>query len=220
MTDYLITVVVGYVLGSLPFGIVAGWAFKRIDVRDFGSGRSGMTNVLRSVGVSAAVLVLLLDMGKAVLAVVIARVVSDQPGTEAGAAIAAVVGHNWPVFIGFRGGRGTATGWGSLAILSPWAGLAATLIGPPVAAATRYVSLGSILGASVGAVTLIVLSAVGQAPLEYIWFSAIAGPLIVVRHRDNIRRLLSGQERKVGESADTVGDGRESGKGMQWPRSA
>jgi glycerol-3-phosphate acyltransferase PlsY len=219
--EYLVLVPVGYVLGSVPFGLVAGRAFKRIDVRDFGSGKTGASNVLRSVGVPAAILVMMVDMGKAILAVVLVRVFSDSHGVEAAAALATLFGHNWPVFVGFRGGRGTASGWGGLLILEPWSGLAALIAVVPVIAITRYMSLGSIVAAIAGATTLIVLAATGHAPLEYIWFGIIGGTLIVGRHHDNIHRLLRGQERKLGQAAEAIQreSKAEKGRGMQWPRS-
>ena len=222
MTDYLILVPIGYLLGSVPFGIIAGWATKRIDVRDFGSGKTGMTNVLRTVGAKAAVLVLLLDMGKAILAVLLARLLSTSESVEAAAALAVLFGHNWPVFIGFRGGRGTAPGWGGLLILSPLSGLVALVVAVPALAITRYMSLVSMLAAVSGCGTLIVLASTGHAPLGYIWFGAIGGSLVVARHHDNIRRLLKGEERKLGQAAEIGSDGTESKrrKGLRWPRSA
>jgi len=220
--EYLVLVPIGYLLGSLPFGLIAGRVFKRIDVREFGSGKTGMTNVMRTVGAPVAMLVMLLDMGKSVLVVVLARVFADSPGVEALAALASVFGHSWPVFIGFRGGRGTAPGWGALLILSPWAGLASTVIAAPGLALTRYVSVGSLLGASSGAVVLVVLSAMGNAPLEYIWFGSIGGVLVVARHKDNIARLLKGEERKIGRTPEATTDQPSTGrhKGLRWPRSA
>lgn len=222
MIDYVILVLTGYALGSVPFGVIVGWAAKRVDVREYGSGNTGTTNVLRTVGRPAAALVLLLDMGKGVLSVVIARVVSDTASVESAAALAALAGHNWPVFLGFRGGRGTATGWGSLLILSPISGLAATVVGTSLIVTTRYASLGSIAAATAGTGTLVGLSLAGQLPLGCVWFAAIGGPLVVLRHRDNIRRLLKGEERKMGQPAQATESGTipHRRKGHQWPRSA
>ena len=221
MIDYLIFVPVGYLLGSLPFGLVSGWLFKGVDVRDYGSGKTGMTNVFRTVGAPAAALVLVLDMGKAVLAVALAKLLSDSHGAEAAAALAALAGHNWPVFTGFRGGRGTAPGYGGLFILSPVSGLVATVVGIPVIAITRYVSMGSLLAATTGVATLIVLAVTGHAPLEYIWFGAVGCALVVARHRDNIQRLVRGEERKLGRPAAALRPRprAERRKGLRWPRS-
>jgi glycerol-3-phosphate acyltransferase PlsY len=194
-----------YLVGSIPFGLLAGKLVAKVDIRDYGSGKIGMTNVLRTAGVTAAAVVLLLDMGKAVSVVVVARLLFDSYGVEAVAALAVIFGHNWPVFIGFRGGRGTASGWGGLLILSPIAGLIATVIGVSLVGLTRYVSLGSIAAAALGSVVLIVLAMVGFEPLAYSWYGIIGGTLIVVRHRDNIQRLLNGTERKIGHKADLAG---------------
>ena len=216
MTDYLILVPLAYLLGSVPFGLIAGRLVAKVDVRDYGSGKIGMTNVLRTSGKTAAAVVLLLDMGKGVFAVVIARLFFDSYGVEAAAALAVLFGHNWPVFIRFRGGRGTASGWGGLLILSPIAGLIATLIGLSLVAFTRYVSLGSIMAASLGSLVLVCLALFGDssigynwygvwAPPVYSWYGLIGGTLIVVRHWDNIRRLLDGTERKIGQDVDLSG---------------
>ncbi len=222
MTDYLIPIAVGYLLGSLPVGLIVGWAFKRVDIRDFGSGRTGMTNVLRTVGVPAAAIVLVLDMGKGAAAILVARLLGDSHGPEVAAALAAMVGHIWPVSIGFKGGRGTAPGWGGLFVLSPLAGLIAAAVSIPVVGATRYVSLGSIVGALAGVSAIVAIAATGHAPSEYIWFGAIAGTLILVQHKDNIRRLLKGEERRLGQSARAPEEPADPArrKGLRWPRSA
>ena len=212
MIAYLVMIPIGYLLGALPFGLMLGKLFKGVDVREYGSGKTGMTNVLRTAGLPAAILALALDMGKAALAVLLARIFFDAPGAEAAAAIAALVGHNWPVFVGFRGGRGTAPGWGALIVLSPLAGLVATLIGLSAVALSRYVSLGSILGTLSGILTLIALAALGLmidgssdafwfAYAEYIWFAVVGAALVIGLHKDNIQRLISGTERKLGQSA-------------------
>ena len=203
MIEYLVMVPIGYLIGSIPFGLLAGKLVAKVDIREFGSGKIGMTNVLRTAGVTAAAVVLLLDMGKAVAAVVIARLLFDSGGAEAAAALAVIFGHNWPVFIGFRGGRGTASGWGGLLILSPIAGVIATVVGVSLVGLTRYVSLGSITAAALGSAMLVVLAIFyDPVPLVYSWYGIIGGTLIVVRHRDNIQRLLNGTERKIGRKAD------------------
>ena len=201
MIDYLVIVLISYLLGSIPFGLIAGKLVKNVDIRSYGSGYTGMTNVLRTVGKPAAALVLILDMGKAVLAVLIARVLYESTGVEVAAALTVLVGHNWPVFIRFRGGRGTASGWGGLLILSPISGLIAALVGVPLIAFTRYVSLGSIAATMLGSLAIIVLATTGHAPQVYAWFGAIGGVLVVARHRDNIQRLIRGTERKLGQRA-------------------
>ena len=202
MTDYLILVPVCYLLGSIPFGLIAGKLYRSIDVRDYGSGSTGMTNVVRTVGVPVGALVLLLDMGKGVGAVALARYALGAPeAAQAAAALSAIAGHNWPVFIGFRGGRGTATGWGSLLMLWPIAGLVATIVGLALIVITRYVSLGSVTATLVGCAVLAVACLAGAAPMGLLWFAAIGCAFVVGRHRGNIERLLKGEERKLGQSA-------------------
>ena len=207
MIPYLIMIPVGYLIGAVPFGYLAGKLFANVDIREYGSGSIGMTNVLRTAGARAAAGVLLLDVGKSVLAVVIARLAFDSRGAEAAAALAVLFGHSWPVFIGFRGGRSTASGWGGLLILSPVAGLIATLIGLSLIALTRYMSVGSIFAASLGSLALVVLALTGivETPLVYSWYGIVGGTLIVLRHKENILRLLNGTERKIGQPVDLAG---------------
>ena len=204
MIDYLLMILMGYLMGSMPTGLVIGWIFRRIDVSTYGSGKTGMTNVLRTAGLPAAALVLFLDMGKAIMAVVIARIVTDSPGVEAASGIFILIGHIWSVFIKFGGGRGTAPGWGALIILSPVAGLVATVSGLFLVWTTRYVSVGSMVGCSLGCITLIILAILGDVPLEYIFYGVVGGSLVVSKHIDNIKRLRKGTERKLGRPADPI----------------
>ena len=221
MIDYLLLVPVGYLLGSVPFGLIAVRVFRGVDVRDYGSGGTGMTNVLRTVSLRVAIPVLILDMGKSVLAVVLARVFSGSYGVEVAVALAAIVGHSWPVFIGFKGGRGTSPGWGGLFILSPPAALIASVIGLSTVAIFRYVSLGSILGAGSGAIALLLLAILGFEPAEYAWYAVIGVPLIFARHKDNIKRLMRGEERKLGHGSGVTrsNENTRRDKGTRWPRS-
>ena len=223
MIEYLVFVPLGYLLGAIPFGYIAGKLFGGVDVRDHGSGSIGMTNVMRTVSRPVAILVLALDMGKAVGAVVLAGMIADAPLVETLTGIAVIAGHSWSVFIGFSGGKGTATGWGALFALSPIAGIVASIIGVGLVALTRYVSLGSMVAATLGSLTLAIFAVVSESvPLEYALYGAVGAPIILFKHRDNIQRLLKGDERKLGQKVDTVPDPTDSqrGKGLRWPRSA
>ena len=223
MIEYLIFVPLGYILGAIPFGLIAGKLFGGVDVRDHGSGSIGMTNVMRTVSPPVAILVLILDMGKAAGAVLLVKFIADAPMVETLTGIAVIAGHSWSVFIGFSGGKGTATGWGALFALSPIAGIVASIIGVGLVALTRYVSLGSIVAATLGSLTLAVLAVVNDSvPLEYALYGAVGAPIILFKHRDNIQRLIKGDERKLGQKVDTIPDttAAERGKGLRWPRSA
>ena len=202
MIGYIVAITIGYALGAVPFGLLIGKVFKGVDIREYGSGKTGTTNVLRTVGVKAGLAVLVLDMGKGAAAVFVARFVFDIPGPEVAAGLATLVGHNWPVSTGFRGGRGTAPGLGTLYVLSPYSGIAATVLGVPVMILSRYVSLGSMTGAATGLVALIILSLLGIHPVEYVAYGVLGGSLVLWRHRDNIVRIIRGQERKIGQPAD------------------
>lgn len=221
MLEYFLLVPGAYLLGSIPFGVLVTRLAKGVDVRQFGSGKTGTTNVLRTAGVRAGILVLLLDVSKAAAAILIARVLYDSPGLEAAVGISALVGHVWPVFIGFRGGRGSAPGLGALVALSPFSGLAAVVVGLPLLATFKYASLTSISGATVGAATLVVLSLVGFHPTIYALYGVVGGLLILVNHHDNIKRLLTGQERKLGQSAEPSEAIEEASKQQEtrWRRS-
>ena len=223
MIEYIVFIPLGYLLGAIPFGYVAGRLFGGVDVRDHGSGSIGMTNVMRTVSPPVAILVLALDMGKAAGAVVLARVIADAPMVETLTGIAVIAGHSWSVFIGFSGGKGTATGWGALFALSPIAGVVASIIGVGLVALTRYVSVGSMVAATLGSVTLAAIAvAYDSVPLEYALYGAVGAPIILFKHRDNIQRLINGDERKLGQKVDTVAGQPDAqrGKGLRWPRSA
>jgi glycerol-3-phosphate acyltransferase PlsY len=203
---YLLLVPAAYLLGAIPSGVIIARLAGGVDVREEGSRSTGMTNVLRTVGVGPAIIVLALDVGKGVLAVLAARLVAHSVGLpqaeqwylEVGCAVAALVGHNWSVYLGFRGGRGIATGLGALSVLSPWTGLGAMAVALPVMAVSRYVSLGSLAGAVFGGGGLVVLSVLHVQPMAYGVYGGIGVAVITFRHRENIRRLLAGTESRLG----------------------
>lgn len=193
-----------YLLGAVPWGLLVGKALKRVDVREYGSGRIGMSNVLRTVGVRGAILVVAGDVGKGALPVLVARLLTnDAPLLEAAVALATLVGHNWSVFIRFHGGRGILTGLGTLFALAPWAGLGAIVTGVGTIGLTRYVSLGSLVGMGTAVGVAIVLSSLEQIPMVYLLYAVAGGGLILFQHRDNVVRLVLGTERRLGQRAET-----------------
>ena len=222
MMEFLGFAVFGYLLGSLPFGVIFGRLFKGVDVRDHGSGSTGMTNVLRTAGIPAAALVLLLDMLKAVLAIVAAKLITGSPGVEVTAGLAAIVGHMWPVFAGFRGGKGVSPGWGGLFPLEPISGIAAGLAGVPILALTRYASLASLVGALSGSAILAAMALLGGTHDVYALYGIVGSVLVVAKHKDNIVRLSRGEERRFGSAPDgSAREGKSSwNRVLKWPRSA
>jgi len=214
IAKFAAVVIMGYLLGSIPFGVLVGRRSARVDVRQYGSGKMGATNVFRAAGKKAAAVVASLDLLKGVLAVVFAGLIVSGDYLVVGgiglgmlvaqvmAALAAIAGHIWPVFLKFRGGRGVAPFFGGLIALCP----AAALFGGEIliigAGLTRYASIGSIAGA-VGTYTILVpLTIMHAFPIEYLAYAFIGTIAIIVMHRDNIARLMSGRERKLGEKVE------------------
>lgn len=193
-----LALVPAYVLGSVQPGLLIVRLTQGRDVRDLGSGKTGMTNVLRAAGKRAAAVVLALDLAKGALPPLLARELSGDPRLEAAAAAAVLLGHVFPAFSGFRGGRGVAPGVGAAAALLPWAGIAGIAAFAPAVLLTRYVSLGSLMGVAAAMGAFIVAAIAFGQPLPHLWFALVCGPLIIAMHRDNIVRLLRGEERRLG----------------------
>jgi glycerol-3-phosphate acyltransferase PlsY len=214
---YVGAAVAGYLLGSIPSGVLAARVFGRTDPRQFGSGKTGATNILRTVGPGAAVTVALTDILKGVAAVLLARYVifPGQVWAETAAGFAALLGHNYSVFIRFKGGRGVATGGGVILAMQPLV-VAVGAVGfiVPVAV-TRYVSLGSMIGSVTCAVTDAVLVATPKSfpfhdSYQHLVFMTVGAAFVVYSHRDNIQRLAEGTERKLGaKSAPESSDSRK-----------
>ena len=200
--QYVAVIALAYLLGSLSWGyMLLRWRLGT-DVREYGSGRTGMSNVLRTGGGKMAAVVFALDVSKGVLAVMMAKEATGASGAEVAAALAALVGHNWPVFLGFRGGRGILTALGGLSMMAPVPAVVATVIWIATALGSRYISLGSIIGVLAGAVSLIALVMLaGWYSQTYMIFAGVAAVMIIWQHRDNIQRLLQGNERRIGAPA-------------------
>jgi glycerol-3-phosphate acyltransferase PlsY len=199
-TPQLIAFAVGsYLFGSLFASLILGRLLKGIDIRNYGSGNAGSTNTLRTLGVKAAVAVFILDMLKGVIPVLLAKAVSDDPRLEVVAALAAIVGHDFPIYFGFRGGRGVATSMGATIAMMPLLGPFLPILGGVILIPTRYVSLMSVLGSVVTAMIIIALAATNRVPDAYAVYAVIAAALIVWLHRGNIGRLRAGTEPKIGQ---------------------
>ena len=183
----------GYVFGSIPCGLWLVLAFHGIDIRKYGSGNIGTTNVFRTVGSKTAAAVLAGDMLKGIMALYIISKFTADPIIVAITALGALLGHNYSLFLGFKGGKGVATGLGLFLYMLPWGAVAAFSVWAIIVLITRYVSLGSIVAAIVAAATGWYL----QYPVPYAVFGTLAGFFVIIRHKDNIKRLIEGTESKI-----------------------
>ncbi|MEO6396880.1 MAG: glycerol-3-phosphate 1-O-acyltransferase PlsY [Tepidiformaceae bacterium] len=205
--QYLANIVFGYLLGSIPFGLLVGYLYLHRDIRDSGSGKTGTTNVLRTAGKTAAALVMIGDISKGALPALVGRFVFHDDGVAAAGAGAAVVGHIWPIFAGFRGGRGVASAFGAVLGLTPLLALFFPLIGAALVIPTRYVSLMSVLGTPLAAGIVVVAAIVGWQPAPFAAEAVFAALLIEYKHLPNIRRLLAGTEPRIGSGGDRPATG-------------
>lgn len=201
--QFIAIILLSYLLGAIPFGIIATKLTRGIDARDYGSGKTGATNVLRSAGGKAGLLTLIPDVGKGTASVLIAWLLLHSHSAQAVAAMAAMVGHNWPIYANFRGGRGVGPYVGGMAAMYwPVALACGPGIGLGVAVLTRYVSLGSICVVLSSFTAMLLMVLVGTQPTEYLIYAGVGGGLILFQHRDNIQRLSAGTERKLGDKAE------------------
>ena len=199
-------VVLAYLLGSLSFAVIVSRAMRLDDPRSYGSGNPGATNVLRSGNKLAAIFTLLLDAIKGVVAVLIARFLAERLGYGGGvvalAGLAAFLGHLYPVFFRFQGGKGVATAAGVLLALNPWVGLASLGTWLAIAIVTRYSSLAALVTALLAPVYFHYLNGDSQIVVAV----AVMSALLIWRHRANITKLLNGTESKLGSKANKPAD--------------
>jgi glycerol-3-phosphate acyltransferase PlsY len=201
--------ILSYALGSVPVGLVVAWLKTGRDLRATGSGKTGATNVMRSAGRKWGFLTLFLDGLKAFIAVMaatllwslstmsIGSLVLDVPVVQSLAGVAAIIGHNHPIFAGFRGGRGVSSFFGSMVYLNWPVALLGIGTLTVVAMVSRFMSLASIVAGLVTCTAMVVLYAVGRVPLPHAAYAVLLVSYIVYAHRDNISRLLNGTERKL-----------------------
>jgi glycerol-3-phosphate acyltransferase PlsY len=205
--EFLVAAIIGYVIGSIPAGLWAGMLARGIDLREYGSGKTGFTNVLRTIGVKWGIAVLVVDILKGAVPVVIALVISDEPWVAAVAGLAAAIGHDWPFLAGFHGGRGVATSYGAALAMNPIASLALVPFGIALVAWTRMMSVMSVGMAPVLAIVFVVLSALDFQPWAYAVYAVLAAAQVIILHRENIERILAGTEPKIGRGGERRPEG-------------
>ena len=193
MTEYLLAVLAAYVIGSIPSGLILGKLIWHTDLREYGSRNIGATNAWRTLGKAAGIAVFLADSWKGQAGVYMGLLLVGTPLAAVLCGLAAIVGHSFSVFLRLRGGKGVATSLGVLMMLMGNVTLIVFLVWLAVVYTTRYVSLGSVIA---GFLTPILAAAFGY-PLEYLLFTVLAATLVIVRHRENIERLLRGTENKI-----------------------
>lgn len=194
--DILLLFIGAYLLGSISFSYIITKGLNKGDIRKLGSGNAGATNTLRVIGVGPAIFVLLLDVLKGIVPVWVALSLHFPLTTAIIAGGMAIIGHNWPVYYGFKGGKGVATTIGVFVVASFFPSLIAGILVILIIALTRYVSLGSIVFMILTPVLMFVFRSV---PVEAALMALLIGLLSIWRHRTNISRLLNGNERKLGQ---------------------
>ncbi len=203
--EFAAVIAISYLVGSIPSGYIVGRALKGIDVREFGSGAIGATNVMRTLGRGPFLGVLLADALKGYIPVLVTWFVFESHGLQVASGLAAVLGHDFPLYIGFRGGRGVATSFGVYAALAMPVSVSLLAVGLFIMLTFRYMSLMSLVMVPLGALVLLVFAILGVGD-DYTYtkavFGAFATALVLVRHLGNIRRLIQGTEPKLGEGGD------------------
>ncbi|MEA2681826.1 MAG: acyl phosphate:glycerol-3-phosphate acyltransferase [Chloroflexota bacterium] len=201
---WAVLLVLAYLAGSLPTGLWVGRLTAGVDVRSLGSRRTGATNVQRVVGLRAGLMVAAMDVAKGLVPVLLVRAITGNAYLAAVAGVLTVVGHVWPVFAGFDGGRGVSTTAGALAALAPVPFLCCFLVMVAAVAVTRYVSLGSLAAAyTAGPFTAFWLGRSPETDAALV-VAVVAGALVALKHPDNVHRLLHGTERRFGGKREPV----------------
>ena len=193
MMDYLLTGVIAYLVGSIPSGLILGKLFWHTDLRKYGSHNIGATNAWRTLGKVAGIIVFLADSLKGQAGVLLGLSLVGTPLAAVIGGLLAIVGHSFSLFLRFHGGKGVATSLGVLTMLMGNVTLIVFVLWFTIVYMTRYVSLGSV----VAGVLTPILAALFAYPMEYIVFTVIAALLVIVRHRENIKRLMNGTENKI-----------------------
>lgn len=202
MLSYIIIIIITYLLGNISTSYIISKKVAGVDIRTQGSGNAGSTNVLRTLGKKAGLMTFIGDLLKGIIAVLIAQMIAKITNIDVLTAgyigvIGVVCGHNWPVFLGFRGGKGVATSLGSMIAINPIIALTCFGIFLVIVAITKYVSLGSVLSISMSPIFMIILQ--NNKGLIATLFLTLS---VIFTHRENIKRLINGTERKIGQKKE------------------
>lgn len=189
---YILAIIIAYLMGNITPSYFAGKLLRDIDIRNHGSGNAGATNTLRVLGTRAGIMVFILDVLKGFFAAMIGKLLGGQLGAAL-AGCAVIAGHDYPILLKFKGGKGISTSFGVLLYLAPWVSITGLIIGIIIIYNTRYVSLASI----VGVILAPILTALYGCPKQYIFVALFITVLGLYRHKANIKRLLNGTENKI-----------------------
>ncbi|WP_042271614.1 glycerol-3-phosphate 1-O-acyltransferase PlsY [[Clostridium] dakarense] len=202
MISYIIIIIIAYLLGNISTSYIVAKRLTGVDIRTQGSGNAGSTNVLRTLGKKAGAMTFIGDLLKGMIAVFIAEIIAKSAGLDIATAgyiavVGVVCGHNWPAFLGFRGGKGVATSLGAMIAVNPIIALSCFLVFLVIVAITKYVSLGSVVGIAMSPIIMMFLK--NQKGILVTLFLTIS---VIYTHRENIKRLLKGTERKIGQKKE------------------
>ncbi len=197
-------IILSYLMGSISTGYLMGWLIRGIDIRQYGSGRTGGSNALRTLGPAGAAITAIGDVGKSAAAVALAQWLGFPPLVVALAALAAVIGHNYPFYLGFQGGAGVAPTNGALLMINLWMGLGLVALAAIMVIATRYSSAGSLLLVNLTPFVMAALAIEKVLPWAYLILGVTVAVLVTWSLRPNIVRLLAGTERKLGEGGQKI----------------
>lgn len=197
-------VILAYLMGSIPTGYLAGRLMKGVDIRKYGSGRTGGTNALRTLGPAGAAITAVGDVGKSAAAVALAQGAGLPPLWVALVALAAVVGHNYSIFLHFRGGAGVAPTIGALLVMQVWMGLVLVAVAVTLVVITKYASVGSLVLVNLTPLAMTALAFTREISWAYLIFGVAIAAIITWSHRPNIVRLCAGNERKLGQGGRKI----------------
>lgn len=197
MVKYWLLFLISYLVGAIPTAFIVGKMVKGIDIRQYGSGNIGTTNAFRVLGIKPALIVLFVDIIKGFLGVKLGLLLIGTEWAAILGGISAVAGHNWSIYLRFKGGKGVATACGVIIALAPKAILLLVVIWIVIIWTTKYVSLASVIAAFLAPIIFLLL----KQPIPYVIFSFVVAAFVIYRHRTNIQRLLKGQEAKLTDKA-------------------